>query len=329
MNRLTPDRADAILQAMEHACVLVVGDLMLDRYITGTVDRISPEAPVPVVRVKEESSALGGAANVAANVVALGAGCRVVGCVGADESGERILDRLEAVGVGMEGVVRIPGRPTTVKTRVLARRQQVVRVDHEDDGDIGAEVAAQVSDAVRAGLGRCSAVAVEDYNKGVLVPEVIRTVLDGGRRAGVPTVVDPKRFRFFSYGGATIFKPNEIELVEALSHPLIIDDPAWMEEARAKLGCETLVVTLGERGMVLRGADLHLRIPTVARSVYDVSGAGDTVTAAMAAAMAAGAEAVEAAILANHAAAVAVGKAGVDVVAPEEIREQIRSVFPH
>ena len=298
---------------------------MLDRYISGQVDRISPEAPVPVVRVEEESSAVGGAGNVAANVVALGAGCDVVGCVGDDAYGDMLRAALERTGVGTAGLVSTAERPTTVKTRVLARRQQVVRVDQEEDGDVSPDLADALEAAVRELAGGCHAVALEDYNKGVLVEAVIQASLGEAVDAGAPTVVDPKKIRFFDYRGATVFKPNAKELADALGARLRPDDRDWMESTRRHLECENLLLTLGEEGMSLQTVDgRHLMVPTVARSVYDVSGAGDTVTAVTAVTLAAGATAVEAAVLANHAAAVEVGKAGVATVGPDEIVEHFR-----
>lgn len=307
----------------------MVGDLMLDQYLSGTVDRISPEAPVPVVRVRRESWAVGGAANVAANVTALGASCTVVGVMGDDGMGDALTRTLEDLGIRTDGVVRTGVRPTTVKTRVMARHQQVVRYDREEDGDVSEEAAEALADAIRRVAPGCQALAMEDYNKGVLVPAVIRTVFEAGRAEGVPTVVDPKRLRFFDYGGATVFKPNAKELSEALTATLSPEDPGWMSATRLRLACDNLLLTLGEDGMALYTAeDEYVRVPAVARDVYDVSGAGDTVTAVVSAAMAAGATVAEAAILANHGAAVEVGKLGVATVSPEEILEHCRSYDP-
>lgn len=299
---------------------------MLDRYIIGSVERISPEAPVPVVRVEGESLALGGAGNVAANVVALGAACEIVGCVGDDSEGALLLGQLQEMGVGTDGVVVIPGRPTTVKTRIMARHQHVTRVDREDASDVPVEWVDHLLERVRDLIAGVAGVALEDYNKGVLVPQVIQGALTAGRDKGVPVVVDPKRLRFFSYGGSSVFKPNARELEDALGERLQADDPDWMERVRTRLGVENLLLTLGERGMALQsGEDGYLRVPTVARDVYDVSGAGDTVTAVMAVGLATGASSLEAAILANHAAAVEVGKAGVATVSPSEILKQQRA----
>lgn len=326
MDRMNPDRVQAILRAAAGVRVLVVGDVMLDRYITGSVDRISPEAPVPVVRVEAESSAVGGAANVAANVAALGATCHIVGCAGTDEHGRALDTGLRELGVRTEGLVFTEERPTSVKTRILARRQQIVRVDREVEADASAGLLAEIASRIGE-LGRdADVVVMEDYNKGVLVPAVIEATRAAAADRGAPVVVDPKRRNFFAFEGATVFKPNAKELADALGEFIHPDDPAWMETTRLRMRCENLLLTLGERGMALQTAEGEsVRIPTVARAVYDVSGAGDTVTAVMAVALAAGATPPEAAVLANHAAAIEVGKAGVATVTPGELLAHARA----
>lgn len=326
MHRLTPARLDEILKAARRARILVVGDLMLDVYLVGVVERISPEAPVPVVRLDGERSAVGGAGNVAANVVALGARCELVGCVGTDDAGRRLGKVLGALGVGLDGLVETRDRPTTVKTRVVARHQQVVRYDRETDADVEPAVAETLAGRIASLAERCDVLVIEDYNKGVLVPPVIRTVLDRGSQLGRSTVVDPKRRRFFEYGGAFVFKPNAVELADALGGaPVHADDPHWMETVRRRLECRHLLLTLGEHGMALRSADgCYVRVPAVARDVYDVSGAGDTVTASVAVALGGGASAEEAAVFANCAAAIEVSKAGVATVSPDEMRTHLR-----
>lgn len=326
MDRLTVDRAEALLSDARGTRVLVVGDLMLDRYISGVVERVSPEAPVPVVRVEEESSAVGGAGNVAANVAALGATCRVVGLAGRDASGEAMKKALEKLGVRTEGIVSTAERPTTVKTRILARRQQVVRFDHEVDADAEGGLAHALGNTVEE-LGADSHVLVmEDYNKGVLVPSVIQRTLETARRGDLPSVVDPKRRNFFAYRGATVFKPNAKELEDALGSFIHPTDVEWMEATRRRLDARHLLLTLGERGMALQTeAGALVRVPTAARGVYDVSGAGDTVTAVVAVVLAAGGSVEEAALMANHAAAIEVGKPGVATVSPEELLEHVRA----
>ena len=324
MNRLSLDTLEQILARAKSARILVVGDLMLDVYLRGSASRISPEAPVPVVRVTEEWRALGGAANVASNVVALGAACSIIGCVGKDNAGRELRRELADCMIETEGLLELADRPTTVKTRVLARHHQVARYDIETEDDIEPATAAQVIDTVARLIERADALVLEDYNKGLLTPELIADCVRLARERGIPIVVDPKFRSFFAYRGATVFKPNLVELTAALRERLQPLDPAWMARTRAELGCEHLLVTLGEDGMALAAADGEfLHVPTMARSVYDVSGAGDTVTAALAVSLAAGATIQEAAVLANHAAGVEVGKAGVATVSPDELREVI------
>jgi len=321
-------RIRGILGRSERVRVLVVGDLMLDRYVSGSVTRISPESPVPVVRVEKEWGGVGGAANVAANVVALGAQCEVVGCVGRDIAGMEIRERLDALGVGTSGLVETRERPTTVKTRVLAGNQQVVRIDREESGDVSPEAVRLLCKETRGGLASCAAVVLEDYDKGVLVPEVIQAVLDGARAKGIPAIVDPKRRRFFGYGSATVFKPNAKELEDALGEPVRPDDGVWMEGARSRLDCEHLLLTLGGRGMALCSARNGTTLFSASdRAVFDVSGAGDTVTAVVSVAMALGASMSKAAVLANHAAAVQVAKAGVGTVTREELYEHASTLM--
>lgn len=326
MQRLTPERAEDLLHAISGVHVLVVGDIMLDRLILGTAERISPEAPVPVVTVSRENASLGGAANVAANIITMGASCSLVGLCGSDESARRLRSELQRLGIDDSSLVEAPDRPTTTKTRVLAGHHQVVRVDREDTTDIAEAQAAAVRDSVDRLLGQVGAVALEDYNKGLLVPSVIRGVLSASASAGLPTVVDPKSARFFEYAGSTVFKPNARELADALGEPLHSDDADWMEATRVRLDCRGLLLTLGSSGMALKveGKD-YVRVPTVARSVFDVSGAGDTVTATVAVSLAAGASQVEAALLANHAAAIEVGRSGVATVRPSDIIDHIRA----
>jgi D-beta-D-heptose 7-phosphate kinase/D-beta-D-heptose 1-phosphate adenosyltransferase len=209
----------------------------------------------------------------------------------------------------------------------MARHQHVTRIDRENAEDVSDTQAQRLSAILRRLVPSAGAVALEDYNKGVLVPSLIRAALDASRSHGIPSVVDPKRLRFFAYAGATVFKPNARELEDAVGERLKADDPGWMEKTRDRLSCETLLLTLGEDGMAIqsRGTGL-VRVPTSARDVYDVSGAGDTVTAVVAVALASDSTPTEAAVLANHAAAVEVGKAGVATVSPEEILSQ-QAVF--
>ncbi len=328
MDRLTPDRLEQIFARARDVRVLVVGDVMLDTYLWGNASRISPEAPVPVVRVGEESRALGGAANVAMNVVALGAGCTIAGSVGDDAAGRELVLELEEAGIDATGLCVLRDRPTTVKTRVMVRHQQVARYDRESDADLGDGDAEMVKRAIEQRIEAVDAVVLEDYNKGVLVTPVIRATIEAANAAGKPVVVDPKFRRFFDYAGATVFKPNLVELGAAMREPARAESREWLHHTRKELGCEHLLVTLGEEGMALATGDGgYLRVPAVAKSVYDVSGAGDTVTACIAVALSAGATVEEAAVLANHAAGIEVSKAGVATVTPDELRDVVREHF--
>jgi D-beta-D-heptose 7-phosphate kinase/D-beta-D-heptose 1-phosphate adenosyltransferase len=322
---LTAARARELLDDIASVRALVVGDLMIDRYVSGVVDRVSPEAPVPVVRVEEERTAIGGAGNVAANITALGASCVVVGCVGDDDAAPLMCSVLAKIGVATDGLVVAEGRPTTVKTRVMARHQQIVRFDREDESDVPASTAGQLARSIREQALSCDVLVLEDYNKGVLAPAVIDAARRAARERSLPTIVDPKRRNFFAFQGATVFKPNAKELEDALGSFIHPEDADWMRSTRERLGCEHLLLTLGERGVALESLGAgYLRVPTAARSVYDVSGAGDTVTAVVATVLAAGGSAAEAAVLANHAAAVGVAKTGVATVSPEEILGHIQ-----
>jgi D-beta-D-heptose 7-phosphate kinase/D-beta-D-heptose 1-phosphate adenosyltransferase len=293
------------------------------------VDRISPEAPVPVVRVRERKLALGGAANVAQNVAALGASCDFVATVGRDAGGRTIREMLRAIGADDRSLVEV-ARPTTTKTRVLARAQQLVRFDEEDDVDVGGAEAERLMDAVRRAVESADALVLEDYNKGVLVPRVIAEGIGLARARKIPVVVDPKYRNFFSYRGATVFKPNRRELESALGAAVDLDHPEALPATFERLGVENLLLTLGERGMALIAADGGVRrVPTTAREVYDVVGAGDTVTAYLAAMLAAGASPWEAAVVANFAAGVEVGKLGAATVSADEVLEAYDTFVEH
>jgi len=312
-------RLEQLLDAAGRIRVAAVGDAMLDEYLVGDVERISPEAPVPVMRVRERRYALGGVANVAQNVVATGAECILVAAIGSDTAGAQLTEMLAAIGVPKRGLVTV-ARQTTRKTRVLARSQQLVRIDDEEDSDLTAADAARVLDAVEAALESAQALVLEDYNKGVLTPPVITRAIELARARNVPVVVDPKYRHFFAYRGATIFKPNRRELDAALGAEVDLEHPESIPASIQKLSVDHLLLTLGERGMLLASKDGSLkRVPTVAREVYDVVGAGDTVTAYLAAILGAGGSAEEAAVVANYAAGVEVGKLGAASVSPAEV----------
>lgn len=318
---ISRDRLTDLLAAAARQHVVIIGDAMLDVYLRGDVDRISPEAPVPVVRVRDQRYALGGAANVAQNVAALGAGCDLVAVVGDDRAGATLRAHLEAGKMQARALVTVD-RPTTTKSRVMARSQQLLRFDEEDDTDLSAADVARVLAAIELVLADASALVFEDYNKGVLVPAVIEGAIQMAKARGLPIVVDPKFRNFFAYRGATVFKPNRRELESALGAAVDLDHPAALPATFSRLGVEHLLLTLGEHGMALVSADgiVH-RVPTTAREVYDVVGAGDTVTAYLATMLAAGATSLEAAIIANYAAGVEVGKLGAATVSGAEVLE--------
>jgi rfaE bifunctional protein kinase chain/domain len=325
MNRLTVARLDQLLERARTVRVLVVGDLMLDVYLRGAASRISPEAPVPVVKVTEEWRALGGAANVAANAVALGAKCCVIGCVGTDGAGRELRQELLEAEIDEQGLVEIPTRPTTVKTRIMARHHQVARFDVEVETDVDRDTSSELIATLERLAPQADAVVLQDYNKGVLVGPVIEAAIRIARARQTPIVVDPKFRSFFAYRGVTVFKPNLVELSAVLREDIQPDDAEWLARVRASLECENLLVTMGEDGIALStSTGEYVRVPAVARSVYDVSGAGDTVIAAIAVGLAAGATPAEAAIMANHAAALEVAKAGVATVSQDELRATVR-----
>ena len=321
--QLTSARCNELLEQAKSKRIAVIGDAMLDVYLTGDVERISPEAPVPVVRVRERRYALGGAANVAQNVVAIGAVSELVCAVGSDQAGQALRQMLQTIGEDGTSLLTVD-RPTTQKTRVVARSQQLVRVDEEDDADLPAHDVARLLARVRDAVGRADALVLEDYNKGVLLPLVIREAIDLAKARGIPVVVDPKFRNFFAFHGATIIKPNRRELEAALGATLDVDAPEVIPDLLQRLGAEHLLLTLGERGMVLFSAHGELaRIQTVARAVYDVVGAGDTVTAYLATVLAAGGTPTEAASIANIAAGIEVGKLGAATVTAAEIAEYV------
>jgi D-glycero-beta-D-manno-heptose-7-phosphate kinase len=317
---LPRERLTQLLQKMRDRRIAVIGDVMLDQYLIGDTERISPEAPVPVVLVRERRSAPGGAANVAANVVALGGRVALVGVVAADPAGQALRAALAALNISDSLLLTRRSRRTTVKTRVIARGQQVTRIDEEDVDPLDDGALSELGGLVERALADADAVVLEDYNKGVLSPSLIRLAIDRARARRLPVVVDPKFQHFFDYQGATLFKPNRRELADALGAGIDLAQPEALRSALARLGVEWMLMTLGAEGMQLVGREAAPRlIPSRAREVFDVSGAGDTVTAWSAAALAAGATVLEAAVIANLAASIEVGKAGVATVSPVEV----------
>lgn len=326
---VTRARLAELLESALDQRILVVGDAMLDVYLTGEVERISPEAPVPVVRVAERRYSLGGASNVAQNVAAIGSSCTLVAAIGNDASGLMLRRMLDAIGVATSQMITTE-RMTTQKTRILARSQQLVRVDEEDVSDLAADVRQQVRHAIIESIGSADALVLEDYNKGLLTPDVIESAIRIAKDRNIPVVVDPKYRNFFSYAGATVFKPNVRELEAALGAQIDVEHPDTLPAMLERLQVEHILLTLGERGMVLfSGGEAPARIPTAAREVFDVVGAGDTVTAYLAAMLAAGASPLEAATVANVAAGIEVSKRGAATVAPHELLDHFETDATH
>jgi D-beta-D-heptose 7-phosphate kinase/D-beta-D-heptose 1-phosphate adenosyltransferase len=322
VSRPAPERAGALLAAMRGRRVLVVGDVMLDEFIWGRVARISPEAPVPVVEVTGQSFHAGGAANVAANVRALGGEVVIAGVVGEDAAAERLRDLL--LGSGIEpALASAPGdRPTTVKTRIVAHHQQIVRADREQSDDIGPDLEAALLARLRAALPRVAAVVVSDYQKGVVTPGVMRALRRAARLRRLPLLVDPKVRHFELYRNATLVTPNQAEAEQATGIRIrsLSDLQAAGRRILAVVRCEAALITRGEHGMSLfRAGRRPLHIPTTAREVFDVTGAGDTVIATLALALAARAPLADAAVLANLAAGVVVGKLGTATLSAQEL----------
>ena len=324
---MTRTRLSALLKRFPSTRILVVGDLILDEFIWGTVERISPEAPVPVVWADRESAMPGGAANVACNVRGLGGRVRLLGVVGQDAGGERLLKELQDRGIPTEDVLADPTRPTTTKTRVIAHHQQVVRIDRERVHRLSRPVLDRLLDRVRGIVPTVDGVIVEDYGKGLIGPELLKPMVGLAKRCGKVIAVDPKEEHFGYYRGVTALTPNKKEAALAARMP--ITDEEGLRRAGRKilkaLRPQALLITRGEEGMSLfyRDGNGPIRIPTVAREVFDVSGAGDTVIAAFTLARAAGGSFLEAALLATAAAGVVVGKVGVATCSPEELGRQL------
>ncbi|MCU0329555.1 MAG: D-glycero-beta-D-manno-heptose-7-phosphate kinase [Candidatus Kapabacteria bacterium] len=325
MFELTRSRARHLLEYVRGAEVAVVGDVMLDRYFWGTVNRVSPEAPVPVVDVENETFHLGGAANVAANLASLGAKPLLCGIVGDDASGRLLRQIAQDEGLTSEGIITDATRPTTVKTRVIGNNQQIVRLDREDRSNVAADVAQRVL-ALLSNRPQLKAIILEDYNKGLLSVHCITAIIALARQAGIPVFVDPKKVNFFAFRDAYLVKPNRKEAEEALGRPLrsIRDIEDAGHDLRASLGAENVLITLGAEGMMLVESDGTVStVPTVAHRVADVSGAGDTVIATIAAMVAAGAPLREAAALANVSAGVVVAEPGIVSITPAALLQAI------
>jgi len=302
--------------------VLVVGDLMLDRYLWGRVDRISPEAPVPVVEIERETFSLGGAGNVAANLHALGAEPVLIGAVGEDEDGARLVATLKQRGVGTAGLVHDRGRPTTVKTRIIAHAQQVVRADRESRTDLAGKAAEALLARIGAEMPDCQAMIVSDYAKGVVTRPLLEQGLARARAHKLPVCVDPKESHIEAYRGVSILTPNQHE-AGYMQGRRITDESSLREVGwglQKRLDAEAVLVTRGPEGMSLfEKGGRYTHLPTVAREVYDVTGAGDTVVSVVALALAAGADYPTASYLSNHGAGIVIREVGTATLSREQL----------
>lgn len=315
-------RLECLIDGFPDVRLLVLGDLVLDEYVAGDVDRVSPEAPVPVVHVRDESVVLGGAANAARNVVAMGGTVEVCSVIGDDEAGDRLSGLLESLGVDLDGLVAVKGRPTTRKTRIVAQSQQIVRFDRETfDPPPEAASKALLGAIVRA-IDRVDGVIIEDYGKGVLSKRVVGQTLRRCSAAGIPVAVDPKA-DLALYKGASLLKPNlrEAEALTGITVRSSEDLARVAVKLQRRIGGGDIVVTRGGEGMSLFVAGKNpVHVPTVSREVYDVQGAGDTAIAALTLALRAGGSLVDAAIIANAASGIVVNKAGTATASAEELK---------
>jgi D-beta-D-heptose 7-phosphate kinase/D-beta-D-heptose 1-phosphate adenosyltransferase len=306
-------RARAVVQAMPRARVLVVGDVMLDQFTIGRVTRISPEAPVPVVAYERDEYRAGGAANVALNVRALDAHVDLVGLVGADAAAARLGELLSAADIGTSGLITDAPRRTTTKVRIVTtRNQQVARIDYEADDPPSGEIERALIDQLSARVRTAGAVVVSDYLKGVVTRRLMASLIAMAGQEGVPVLVDPKIPHLEFYAGATLVTPNHFEAETATHMRIRTEDEAHQAATvfRDRTGCRGVLITRGEQGMWLAGDGVEGHLPATAREVSDVTGAGDTVVATLALAIAAGATTAEAAHLANLAAGLVVAKFG-------------------
>ena len=319
---LSQQRAGEIIRAMSDRKIVVLGDVMLDEFVWGDVTRISPEAPVPVVDIRRESVHLGGAANVLANIVALGAAACVVGVIGNDVAGERIKTTLREASPRADEYLAVDDqRPSTTKTRIIAHSQLVVRADREQRQPVNGQVEQRLIENLKNALQTADAFVVSDYDKGVVTPRILDEILQLAYDK-VPVLIDPKIRNFAHYRPASLITPNHFEALR-LTNQEEDSDEGLHQAARLiqeRLDCDAVLITRGERGMMLlERSQEPIFVGTAAREVYDVTGAGDTVIAALAAALAAGASTLEAANLANHAAGIVVGKIGTATATAAEL----------
>lgn len=315
-----------VVERFESARILAIGDVMLDRFILGTVSRISPEAPVPVVDLTSETFKPGGAANAINNIRALGGEVIAVGIIGDDVSGKKLIDLLKQSGINTEGIIVIQNRPTIVKTRIIAGQQQIVRIDREKRDCLDNEWVQKILGFVNTKIDDIDAILISDYDKGVITNKLLEDIIPLAKKYNKPVIVDPKVEHFLDYKGVTIVTPNIKEAsaatgISPINETSIRNMGQWL---LTQLECDTVLITRGKNGMSLFEKDGDVtHIPTVAREVFDVTGAGDTVTGVVALCLAVGAVMADAAIIANTAAGIVVGKLGTATATKEELKHQL------
>ena len=329
---ISKKRLDELFAAISGKRIAVLGDLMIDRYIWGAVSRISPEAPVPVVDMEVEQARLGGAANVAMNIKSLGGEPLPIGVIGTDNSGKQLIELIRECKFPLHGIITDSARPTTVKTRVIAHNQHVVRIDRESKADISYTIQDQIVNVLRHHFDSIDAIILEDYNKGVIVKSLIKQVIELSNQHNKIITVDPKFNNFFEYKNVTVFKPNRHEVEEGLGMRLKNeqDTLAAGKTLLERLNAKSILLTLGEKGMSLfedNGKISH--VATKARNVTDVSGAGDTVVSTLTMALAGGATVKEAATLSNFAGGIVCGHAGIVPIDKEELRKAVLNETDH
>ncbi len=327
MIKFEVQRLNQLFSNFKQQRIAVIGDLMLDRYMWGKVDRISPEAPVPVVEVAAETIKLGGAANVANNILSLGAEPIPLGVVGDDDRGRRLRALFSEAGLQTQGIITDTTRPTTIKTRIIAHDQHVVRADVESKEDLGKTATQELLAAFQAILPEVQGIILQDYNKGVLTPNLIQEITQLCQERGCYIAVDPKFKNFFAYKTVSLFKPNTKETEQALGIKIESDDDLFSaaRELFTRLDCQSILLTRGEKGMVLFPAitESPVIVPTRADKIHDVSGAGDTVISTLVVSKLAGASLLEAATMANFAAGLVCGEIGVVSVDRDKLYQEL------
>lgn len=327
MKKISLKRFSDLLSNVKGKKIAIVGDLMVDRYFWGSVSRISPEAPVPVVDVDREFSQLGGASNVGNNIKSLGGEPLLIGVVGDDNTSVQLRELLEENHFSDEGLVTDKSRPTTIKTRIIAHNQHIVRTDRESREDVSRAVEKKVIGVIEKILSGCEGVIIEDYNKGLLKKNIIHKTISLAHQYKIPITIDPKFNNFFEYKKATVFKPNQREVEQKLGVRITTDEILQDAGLRLlqRLDCENVLITRGEKGMALfKQNGKCIQVPTRAKEIHDVSGAGDTVIATLTAVLVAGGDVEEAATIANYAAGVVCSEVGVVPIDPKELKQAFK-----